>query len=181
MNLATSCSCGFNLCVIIFGRSYRNWTLDISTTCWRGCFYSSWLSFPSEKSAGMLLMLLQHLGPIYWIWLLWMNCLKWFIACNYSLHCLLLKQSTVQSALDFLTPESLRESARMGQEIRCLPNHHDAKLKMLEVPHNWAGDPDQLLYAHHTYHLVQKRTLRVLSSHMQVGKISLYAASSAVR
>lgn len=55
-------------------------------------------------------------------------------------------QSTVQLALDFLSPESLRESARMAQEIRCLPNHHDAKLKMLEV-----------------------------------GKISLYAASSAVR
>jgi len=55
-------------------------------------------------------------------------------------------QSTVQLALDFLSPESLRESARMGQEIRCLPNNHDAKLKMLEV-----------------------------------GKISLYAASSAVR
>lgn len=55
-------------------------------------------------------------------------------------------QSTVQLALDFLLPESLRESARMGQEIRCLPNHHDAKLKMLEV-----------------------------------GKISLYAASSAVK
>ncbi|VAI05673.1 unnamed protein product [Triticum turgidum subsp. durum] len=55
-------------------------------------------------------------------------------------------QSTVQLALDFLSPESLRESARMGQEIRCLPNHHDAKLKMLEV-----------------------------------GKIALYAASSAVK
>ncbi|XP_048570989.1 lysine-specific demethylase JMJ25 isoform X2 [Triticum urartu] len=55
-------------------------------------------------------------------------------------------QSTVQLALDFLSPESLRESARMAQEIRCLPNHHDAKLKMLEV-----------------------------------GKIALYAASSAVK
>ncbi|KAM0916340.1 hypothetical protein ACQ4PT_010226 [Festuca glaucescens] len=55
-------------------------------------------------------------------------------------------QSTVQLALDFLSPESLRESARMGQEIRCLPNHQDAKLKMLEI-----------------------------------GKISLYAASFAVR
>ncbi|KAF7053851.1 hypothetical protein CFC21_061671 [Triticum aestivum] len=55
-------------------------------------------------------------------------------------------QSTVQLALDFLSPESLRESARMGQEIRCLPNHHNAKLKMLEV-----------------------------------GKIALYAASSAVK
>jgi hypothetical protein len=51
-------------------------------------------------------------------------------------------QSTVQLALDFLSPESLRESARMGQEIRCLPNHQDAKLKMLEVITN------QLLYAY---------------------------------
>ncbi|KAG8097294.1 hypothetical protein GUJ93_ZPchr0013g34980 [Zizania palustris] len=55
-------------------------------------------------------------------------------------------QSTVQLALDFLSPESLGESARMAQEIRCLPNDHDAKLNMLEI-----------------------------------GKISLYAASSAVR
>uniref|UniRef100_A0A0E0KDM9 JmjC domain-containing protein n=1 Tax=Oryza punctata TaxID=4537 RepID=A0A0E0KDM9_ORYPU len=55
-------------------------------------------------------------------------------------------QSTVQLALDFLSPESLGESTRMAQEIRCLPNDHDAKLKMLEI-----------------------------------GKISLYAASSAVR
>ncbi|KAL5219129.1 hypothetical protein ABZP36_019813 [Zizania latifolia] len=55
-------------------------------------------------------------------------------------------QSTVQLALDFLLPESLGESARMAQEIRCLPNDHGAKLKMLEI-----------------------------------GKISLYAASSAVR
>lgn len=55
-------------------------------------------------------------------------------------------QSSVQLALDFLSPESLGESARMAQEIRCLPNDHDAKLKMLEV-----------------------------------GKMSLYAASSAIR
>ncbi|XP_062211254.1 E3 ubiquitin-protein ligase JMJ24 isoform X2 [Phragmites australis] len=55
-------------------------------------------------------------------------------------------QSTVQLALDFLSPESLPESVRMAQEIRCLPNGHAAKLKMLEIR-----------------------------------KISLYAASSAVR
>ncbi|PAN49698.1 hypothetical protein PAHAL_9G468900 [Panicum hallii] len=55
-------------------------------------------------------------------------------------------QSTVQLALNFLSPESLPESVRMAQEIRCLPNDHFAKLKMLEVK-----------------------------------KISLYAASSAVR
>ncbi|CAN6320013.1 unnamed protein product [Urochloa humidicola] len=55
-------------------------------------------------------------------------------------------QSTVQLALNFLSPESLPESVRMAQEIRCLPNGHIAKLKMLEVK-----------------------------------KISLYAASSAVR
>ncbi|XP_040377960.1 lysine-specific demethylase JMJ25 isoform X2 [Oryza brachyantha] len=46
-------------------------------------------------------------------------------------------QSTVQLALDFLSPESLGESARMAQEIRCLPNDHDAKLKMLEVPNHY--------------------------------------------
>ncbi|CAL4914364.1 unnamed protein product [Urochloa decumbens] len=55
-------------------------------------------------------------------------------------------QSTVQLALNFLSPESLPESVRMAQEIRCLPNGHVAKLKMLEVK-----------------------------------KISIYAASSAVR
>ncbi|CAL9106172.1 unnamed protein product [Musa acuminata var. zebrina] len=55
-------------------------------------------------------------------------------------------QSSVQLVLDFLSPESLREAARMAEEIRCLPNNHEAKLKMLEV-----------------------------------GKMSMYAASSAIR
>jgi lysine-specific demethylase 3 len=83
-------------------------------------------------------------------------------------------QSTVQLALDFLSPESLRESARMGQEIRCLPNHQDAKLKMLEVI------TDQLLYAIYIP-FGTKRNLRLLLSDIQIGKISLYAASFAVR
>lgn len=55
-------------------------------------------------------------------------------------------QSTVQLGFDFLTPESVNEAARLADEIRSLPNDHDAKLQMLEV-----------------------------------GKISLYAASSAIR
>ncbi|WOK96107.1 hypothetical protein Cni_G04814 [Canna indica] len=55
-------------------------------------------------------------------------------------------QSSVQLVLDFLSPESLRESARMAEEIRCLPNNHEAKLRMWEV-----------------------------------GKMSMYAASSAIR
>lgn len=42
-------------------------------------------------------------------------------------------QSSVMLALGFLSPESLGESIRLAQEIRCLPNNHDAKLKMLEV------------------------------------------------
>lgn len=42
-------------------------------------------------------------------------------------------QSSVQLAFDFLSPESLSESVRMAQEIRCLPSDHEAKLKMLEV------------------------------------------------
>ncbi|KAG6702181.1 hypothetical protein I3843_07G019700 [Carya illinoinensis] len=55
-------------------------------------------------------------------------------------------QSTVQLGLDFLSPESLGEAVRLAEEIRCLPNDHEAKLQVLEV-----------------------------------GKISLYAASSAIK
>ncbi|XP_068658747.1 E3 ubiquitin-protein ligase JMJ24-like [Aristolochia californica] len=55
-------------------------------------------------------------------------------------------RSNVQLGLDFLSPESLGESVRLAQDIRRLPNDHEAKLQMLEV-----------------------------------GKMSLYAASSAIR
>lgn len=55
-------------------------------------------------------------------------------------------QSTVQLGLDFLSPESLGEAVRLAEEVRCLPNEHEAKLQVLEV-----------------------------------GKISLYAASSAIK
>ncbi|XP_047307879.1 lysine-specific demethylase JMJ25 isoform X2 [Impatiens glandulifera] len=55
-------------------------------------------------------------------------------------------QSTVQLALDFLSPESLGEAVKLAEEIRTFPNDHNAKLQMLEV-----------------------------------GKISIYAASSAIK
>ncbi|CAH8357840.1 unnamed protein product [Eruca vesicaria subsp. sativa] len=55
-------------------------------------------------------------------------------------------ESNVQVALDFLCPESVGESARLAEEIRCLPKDHKAKPQILEI-----------------------------------GKISLYAASSAIR
>ncbi|XP_004495719.1 E3 ubiquitin-protein ligase JMJ24 isoform X2 [Cicer arietinum] len=55
-------------------------------------------------------------------------------------------QSTVQLGLDFLSPESLGEAVRLAEEVRCLPNEHEAKHQVLEV-----------------------------------GKISLYAASSAIK
>ncbi|KAK7269348.1 hypothetical protein RIF29_22073 [Crotalaria pallida] len=55
-------------------------------------------------------------------------------------------QSTVQLGLDFLSPESLGEAVRLVEEVRCLPNEHEAKLQVLEA-----------------------------------GKISLYAASSAIK
>ncbi|XP_043720519.1 lysine-specific demethylase JMJ25-like isoform X1 [Telopea speciosissima] len=55
-------------------------------------------------------------------------------------------KSSVQLGLDFLSPESLGESVRLAEEIRCLPNDHEVKLHMLEVE-----------------------------------KMSLYAASSAIR
>ncbi|KAM7272643.1 hypothetical protein ACFE04_027306 [Oxalis oulophora] len=55
-------------------------------------------------------------------------------------------QSTVQLGLDFLFPESVTEASRLAEEMRCLSNDHEAKLRILEV-----------------------------------GKISLYAASSAIK
>uniref|UniRef100_A0A5B6ZX44 Putative lysine-specific demethylase JMJ25 isoform X1 n=1 Tax=Davidia involucrata TaxID=16924 RepID=A0A5B6ZX44_DAVIN len=55
-------------------------------------------------------------------------------------------QSTIQLGLDFLSPESLGEAVKLAEEIRSLPNDHNAKLQMLEV-----------------------------------GKILLYAASSAIK
>ncbi|TXG49050.1 hypothetical protein EZV62_024925 [Acer yangbiense] len=55
-------------------------------------------------------------------------------------------QSTVQLGFDFLSPESVGEAVRLAEEIRCLPNDHEAKLQVLEV-----------------------------------GKISLYAASTAIK
>ncbi|MED6193487.1 hypothetical protein PIB30_019960 [Stylosanthes scabra] len=55
-------------------------------------------------------------------------------------------QSTVQLGLDFLSPESLGEAVRLAEEVRSLPNEHEAKPQVLEV-----------------------------------GKISLYAASSSIK
>ncbi|KAK4273449.1 hypothetical protein QN277_021849 [Acacia crassicarpa] len=55
-------------------------------------------------------------------------------------------QSTVQLGLDFLSPESLGEAVRLAEDVRRLPNEHEAKHQVLEV-----------------------------------GKISLYAASSAIK
>ncbi|GFP96346.1 lysine-specific demethylase jmj25 [Phtheirospermum japonicum] len=55
-------------------------------------------------------------------------------------------QSSVQLGLDFLSPESLGEARKLSEEIRGLPNNHEAKLQALEV-----------------------------------GKISLYAASSSIK
>ncbi|KAL3624902.1 hypothetical protein CASFOL_031570 [Castilleja foliolosa] len=55
-------------------------------------------------------------------------------------------RSSVQLGLDFLSPESLGEARKLSEEIRCLPNNHEAKFQALEV-----------------------------------GKISLYAASSFIK
>ncbi|CAA0825117.1 Unknown protein [Striga hermonthica] len=42
-------------------------------------------------------------------------------------------QSSVRLGLDFLSPESLGQALRLSQEIRGLPNNHEAKLQVLEV------------------------------------------------
>nr|XP_023883365.1 lysine-specific demethylase JMJ25 isoform X1 [Quercus suber]XP_023883366.1 lysine-specific demethylase JMJ25 isoform X1 [Quercus suber] len=64
-------------------------------------------------------------------------------------------QSNVQLGLDFLSPESLGEAVRLAEEIRCLPNDLEANLQVLEV--------------------------RQRKFFLEVGKISLYAASSAIK
>ncbi|KAM3704830.1 hypothetical protein ACJW31_03G035700 [Castanea mollissima] len=64
-------------------------------------------------------------------------------------------QSNVQLGLDFLSPESLGEAVRLAEEIRCLPNDHEANQQVLEV--------------------------RQRKFFLEVGKISLYAASSAIK
>ncbi|KAJ4719424.1 lysine-specific demethylase JMJ25 [Melia azedarach] len=61
----------------------------------------------------------------------------------------------LQFGLDFLFPESVGEAVRLAEEIRCLPNDHEAKVQVLEVS--------------------QREFFQ------EVGKISLYAASSAIK
>lgn len=48
--------------------------------------------------------------------------------CDHSIF-----QSNVQLGLDFLSPESVGDAVRLAEEIRCLPNEHEAKLQVLEV------------------------------------------------
>lgn len=48
-------------------------------------------------------------------------------------QCSFLLQSMVQLGFDFLSPESLGKAVKMAEEIRCLPNDHEAKLQVLEV------------------------------------------------
>lgn len=48
-------------------------------------------------------------------------------------QCSFFLQSMVQLGFDFLSPESLGKAVKMAEEIRCLPNDHEAKLQVLEV------------------------------------------------
>ncbi|XP_022640895.1 lysine-specific demethylase JMJ25 isoform X2 [Vigna radiata var. radiata] len=66
-------------------------------------------------------------------------------------------QSNVQLGLDFLSPESLGDAVRLTEEIRFLPIEHESKVQVLEL------------------------VLACTWKFMQVGKISLYAASSAIK
>ncbi|KAJ7973352.1 lysine-specific demethylase JMJ25 [Quillaja saponaria] len=65
------------------------------------------------------------------------------------------RNSTVQVGLDFLSPESLGEAVKLAEEVRWLPNDHEAKLQVLEV--------------------------RREECVKEIGKISLYAASSSIK
>jgi lysine-specific demethylase 3 len=100
--------------------------------------------------------------------------------------------------LDFLSPESLGVSARLAEEIRCLPNDHEAKLQVLEV-RLWNLSSItfnaffSLKFFHYFFFLFfcnpATNSLVLLSVNflifywvfIQVGKMSLYAASSAIK
>jgi hypothetical protein len=117
--------------------------LDSYTEC--GC--STWF-------AGVILSL--DTSVIFWSSqiLLWFFELANYFICGYNLHYFLFywhDQSTVQLALNFLSPESLPESVRMAQEIRCLPNDHFAKLKMLEVSCDLPNYYDDLPWIHNLW------------------------------
>lgn len=90
-----------------------------------------------------------------------------------------ISQSSVQLGLDFLSPESLAESLRLSEEIRGLPNDHDVKLQILEVRdffYNFPAPPS-LWFASFLPNEVPLDVCWLI----QVGKISLYAASSAIK
>lgn len=83
-------------------------------------------------------------------------------------------QSSVQLGLDFLSPESLAESMRLSEEIRGLPHDHDLKLQKLEV-----SNYSSLFSSQSPVCCIV--TNEVVCWLIQVGKISLYAASSAIK
>lgn len=63
----------------------------------------------------------------------------------------------------------------MAQEIRCLPDDHDAKLNVWEVRHAYQT---AISYPRCTFVIL---TFIHILTWLQVGKMSLYAASSAIR
>ncbi|KAL3625078.1 hypothetical protein CASFOL_031746 [Castilleja foliolosa] len=56
-----------------------------------------------------------------------------FFTCWMSFSSQTSSGSSVQLGIDFLSPESLGEARKLSEEIRCLPNNHEAKLQALEV------------------------------------------------
>lgn len=100
--------------------------------------------------------------------------------------------------LDFVSPESLGEAVTLAEEIRCLPNDHEAKLQVLEVRQRKFSlevfssflfhlSPFFLYYTFKLVKTIIVLFILVKISHFlywvltQVGKISLYAASSAIK
>lgn len=110
--------------------------------------------------------------------------------CDHSIF-----QSNVQLGLDFLSPESVGDAVRLAEEIRCVPNEHEAKLQVLEVRREELHLSIKFLFCCHLpvppYFVLLKClcfknifvSMLIYASwaFMQVGKISLYAASSAIK
>lgn len=93
------------------------------------------------------------------------------------------KQSCIKVAMDFVSPENVEECFRLTEEFRFLPKTHKAKEDKLEVP-LFFTIYFSLFFLF--WHLINLWSLFCLFNylhflHWQVKKMTLYAASSAIR
>jgi hypothetical protein len=109
----------------------RNWTMDIWTETWWGSIYPSRMPSPSPKSEGMVGQTRRQVPSSTASWDTFpsqMN-LYLYLLC----HSFLSLQSCIKVALDFVSPENVRECIRLTEEFRLLPKGHRVNEDKLEV------------------------------------------------